>query len=188
MTANKMLQNGFYKLDLFQKPLPGFNVRGRSTIPSLAGVVCSISIMMLTFLYAGLKFTHLITKHNPNIATYVERNVIPPFEEFRFTDNGFFFAFGVEGYLNGLPRDDPQYVKMLLRLLGRFDGKDYEYILPFRKCQKEDFDKMPAPIASSAALLEKYKTDPNKSLNCIDWETVGPQLAIWGTQSSKDRY
>ena len=126
MITNKMLRNGFYRLDLFQQPLPGFNVRGHSTIPSLAGVICSLLIMLVTLLYAGLKFNHLITRHNPQITTYVERNAIPPNEEFRFLNNGFFFAFGVEGYIDGLPRDDPQYVKMFLRLFGRHDGNEYE--------------------------------------------------------------
>ena len=185
MVANKVLRNGFYTLDLFQRQLPGFNVRGRSTIPSLAGVICSFLIMLVTLLYAGLKFDQMISRENPQISSYIERNVIPPDEEFHFAENGF-FAFGVEGYVDGLPRDDPRYVKMFLRLVGRADGKTYEHLLSYRKCHSEDYADMVTSNPSSAALIEQYRTDPEKSLNCIDWSTLGKHIAIWGTQSKKD--
>ena len=182
MAANKVLRNGFHVLDLFQQQLPGFNVRGRSTIPSLAGVICSLLIMVVTLLYAGIKFAIMINRENPQISSYMERYVIPPDEEFYFKKNGFYFAFGVEGYHDGLPRDDPRYVKTFLRLFGRNNGEEYEHILPFRKCHTGDFVNMEFPIPASAALVEQYKTDPERSLNCIDWDTVGDQIAIWGSE------
>ena len=131
----------------------------------------------------------MINRENPQISSYIERYVIPPDEEFYFVKNGFYFAFGVEGYHDGLPRDDPRYVKMFLRHFGKKDnGEEYEELLPYRKCNAGDYANMVYSIPSSRAWVEQYRTDPKKSLNCIDWETVGNDIVIWGSSESKNSY
>ena len=47
---------------------------------------------------------------------------------------------------------------------------------------------MEDPDTDSAALLEKYRTDPDKYLYCIDWKKVGDKITIWGSQANQENY
>lgn len=42
--------------DMFGKPIPAFNVRGKSKVNSMAGGLISLIIMIIMFLYSTLKF------------------------------------------------------------------------------------------------------------------------------------
>ena len=44
------------KLDLFQRPLPGFNVRGNESSPSCGGGCLSLLTIMILFTYSLGKF------------------------------------------------------------------------------------------------------------------------------------
>ena len=52
----------------------------------------------------------------------------------------FKIAFSVEGYVEREVKDDPRYVKYLVRTFGKKDGKEFEQILPYHKCIEEDWD------------------------------------------------
>ena len=54
-------------LDLFAQPVPGFSVRGLSSIPSLLGGIFSFFIICIITLYATIKGTHLMMRHSPII-------------------------------------------------------------------------------------------------------------------------
>ena len=48
-------------------------------------------------------------------------------------------AFTVEGYLDSKRKDDPRFVKYLIRLYGKKEGKTYERLVPYHECTPEDF-------------------------------------------------
>ena len=50
------------------------------------------------------------------------------------------FAFGIEGFLDKQPKDDPRYVKGFARFMGNKDGEGYEKLIPYHKCTKDDFE------------------------------------------------
>ena len=58
-------------------------------------------------------------------------------------------AFGVDGYLDGELKDDPRYVKYFVRVVGKSEGKDYDKVLPFHKCNDQDWVKF-SPISSKS--------------------------------------
>ena len=49
------------------------------------------------------------------------------------------FAWTFEGYGDKEVKNDPRYVKLLMRLSGRTDGKSHEIILDYHPCQDQDF-------------------------------------------------
>ena len=40
-------------------------------------------------------------------------------------------------------KDDPKYVKYLVRIFGKKEGKEYETFIPFQKCTEEDWAEFP---------------------------------------------
>ena len=55
-------------------------------------------------------------------------------------DINYRIAFTVEGYYDGKRKDDPRFVKFLIRLYGQKEGKSYERLVEYHECTKEDFD------------------------------------------------
>ena len=66
----------FQSMDMFMSPVPGFNINGRSHVKTMTGGITSFLIIYITFLYATLKFTHLISKHNPSVNSYLRQNAL----------------------------------------------------------------------------------------------------------------
>ena len=52
-------------LDMFSKPLPSFNISGKTSVPTSVGACSTISIVVLTLSFALLKMQHLINRKNP---------------------------------------------------------------------------------------------------------------------------
>ena len=64
---------GFMKnLDMFEKPIPTFNIGGKTSVKTVMGSCCSVFIMMMTFAYGLLKLEHLIAHKNPFITSNIE--------------------------------------------------------------------------------------------------------------------
>ena len=52
-------------LDMFGKPIPGFNLRGKTSIKTSVGAICSILILMVMFAFGLLKLQKLVGRKNP---------------------------------------------------------------------------------------------------------------------------
>ena len=64
--------------DMFAKPIPSFNLRGREAVSTRIGAFCSIIIAVVVFYYALLKSIKLYQRSNPTIASYdikVDRSI-----------------------------------------------------------------------------------------------------------------
>ena len=165
-------------LDLFKAPIPSFNIGGRTSVPSLIGGICSFLVMMLVLMYSALKFKQLTNRTNPNISRFLERDAIDSTTKFNLLDVGFHFAFGVEGFLDREMKNDPRYVKLLVRFVQNVNGKPVDKVLPFHKCTAKDWAKFAPPSTDSVDLLNKFKTEPDRYLFCIDWEKIAPEIEI----------
>ena len=66
--------------------------------------------------YASLKLSHLLSKQNPMISEILERNFFDYQTKLDLTEIGFKMAFSVEGYLDSELKDDPRYVKYIVRI------------------------------------------------------------------------
>ena len=69
------MPNVLKKIDIFGEPLPGFNLKGDTAIPTLTGGICTFLILIIFIAYGSLKFIHLKDKRNPEIIQVTEKGV-----------------------------------------------------------------------------------------------------------------
>jgi hypothetical protein len=62
-------------LDFFGVPTPQLNFESRTAIGTWVGVLATICLFTTQSLYTGLKFTHLITRYNPQVTVAEESGV-----------------------------------------------------------------------------------------------------------------
>ena len=82
----------------------------------------------------------MLSKHNPFISELTERNFYDFQTHLDLNSIQFKQAFSVEGYLDKERKDDPRYVKIIMRMLGKKNGVDYQEIIPHHLCTKEDWE------------------------------------------------
>ena len=69
--------------------------------------------------YSLTKLLQLMSRHNPQIASFEERGLLDSSLVFNFNDRDWRFAFTVEGFLDKQTKEDPRYVKGLARLVWK---------------------------------------------------------------------
>ena len=70
-------------------------------------------------MYSTIKFSHLITKHNPNISTYFNEDDMSEIAV-NLNENKFKFAVTIENFHGEIKqKNDPKYVKYLFRKYGK---------------------------------------------------------------------
>ena len=75
-------------------------------------------------MYASLKFSHLIDKHNPNINSFYQENYYESKEGIDLVERNVKIAFTIEDtYGKKKQKNDPRYVKWLVRFEGLIEGK-----------------------------------------------------------------
>ena len=143
------LQNTIDAIDLFKKELPTFNMKGKTHVPSYFGAFMSVLVALIVTVYALTKFIQLISKHNPNVSSWIEQGAVTSETVLDFKMEGFNIAFGAEGYIDGEIKDDERYVKFFTRLVTQTNGIETETIIPNKRCRTEDFDMFSPPIQSA---------------------------------------
>ena len=78
------------------------------------GGIVSLAFMIVTFLFATVKFQELVTRHNPTINTYTLKNEYSSDDKMDLGDDSydFSYAFGLVSE-EGKPFNDPRFVKWL---------------------------------------------------------------------------
>ena len=74
-------------LDMFGAQLPTFNLKGEEKVRTHCGGCTSLIIIYVTFLFATLKLQHLLSKHNPTVNTFVQRDALDENEIWSGEDN-----------------------------------------------------------------------------------------------------
>ena len=80
--------------------MPGFRFKGKPEVESVPGGMLSFCIILVTLLYAAVKFEKLMMRSNPNVSSFLERGMISTRQKLNIRDAGLQFAIGVEGYLD----------------------------------------------------------------------------------------
>ena len=174
-------------IDLFQRGIPSFNIKGRTFVSSLPGGIFSLIIFSTMIFYASVKFVHLVSRHNPTVSSYKNEFFFDASEEVDLYESSVHFAFGVEGYVDGELKDDSKFVKYLVRMYGKIEGEKFERFVTHHECTADDLDLMGKPAPESAHLIEQYKARTNgKRLFCLDQDQFknGEPLSVWGTEYS----
>ena len=86
----------FRRLDIFGLELPTFNLKGRDKVQTRIGGVVSILIGLLVLMYASLKFSHLVDRHNPVINSFYKENYYESGEGIDLAERNVKIAFTVE--------------------------------------------------------------------------------------------
>ena len=128
------LHNLLINMDVFGKQLPAFNLRGQPIVHTMTGGIITFSIVVVMLIYASIKMIQMIDHHNPQVAQFTEHTVFDYNEKLDLNEIGFRLAFSVEGYHSREQKNDPRYVKYLVRIFGIKDGKEYERFIPYHKC------------------------------------------------------
>jgi len=160
------------QLDLFEVPLPAFNLRGQESIRTSAGGIVSLVIMLVTFMFASIKMMHLLSRYNPNVSYFVMQDNFEPDYEFNFADENFMFAFALEEVFTDELKDDTRFVKYFVTYGTYAPDMPTVKELPIYPCREEDYAKFFPVEKKSAGRLEAIKTTPGRKLYCIDWEKV----------------
>ena len=171
-------RNWSARIDLFQHNIPMFNMRGTYKVSTYSGAMLSFAIVIVLLLYGALKFIVLLSRSNPNVSTYTELNQFDSSDVLNLRDTNIRVAFGIEGYLDNELKNDPRYVKTIVRLWQKKDGVAGETILPFHKCTAEDFDHFAAPASDAVGMLEDMKTSDVRGLYCLDYDEIGHLLDL----------
>ena len=77
----------------------------------------------------------------------------------------------------------------MARIRYKRNGENGEKIVPYHPCSAEELNDFPPPIPDSVGLMEIYKKEnPKRHLFCLDWDKLGEELAIWGTENDEISY
>ena len=145
VSAKFNLGQVFSWLDLFAQPLPQFNIHGKAEVSSQFGRAVSLVIYSVMFLYSAHKFMQLLSRANPTVSSSVESKQLDSSAVVDLYAENIRFAFGVEGYKDQQFKDDPRYVKPIIRTVTNKSGVRDEKILKFQKCTVEDYDQFAPP-------------------------------------------
>ena len=85
-------------------------------------------------------YQQLMKKHNPLVSQVLDKDIFTFEDKLALADIDFRIAFTFEGYLSREIKNDPRYVKYLVRIFGIHEGEEYEHILPYHLCTDEDWE------------------------------------------------
>ena len=145
------------------------------------GLVTSL-IVIIMLIYGSIKIIQLITFHNPNVTEHLEKTVFDSSEQLDLNKIGFKLAFSVTGYHSRELKNDPRYVKYLVRIFGIKDGKEYEKFIPYHKCEEKDWAEFPPASKASSYAIEDIKKDPKRGMFCLDWSAQ--ELLLYGNEKN----
>ena len=170
-------------LDLFQIPIPAFNVKAEESVKTLCGAATSMIILVTLFYYGLVKTIQLIDKSNVQIAKYeqgAESTVAVPFD---YKSTNAKLAVSIQGFEDQTYKNDPRYVKWFVRLFGKKDGERVETHIPFHTCTDEDYDSFYPISPSQETSMKNIRADENAKMICIDWNDDSIPFQIYGETS-----
>lgn len=76
-----LFRRSIESIDFFAKPMPQFQLKGRSRVPSLIGGIFALAILAIMALYALIKLNVLLNHENPNVSTFLDLFSIEQWEK-----------------------------------------------------------------------------------------------------------
>ena len=96
-------------------------------------------------------------------------------------------AFSVTGTVDGQVKNDPRYVKFMVRVFGKKDGVPHEKILDYHVCTAEELYLFGDSSRESIAPLNDFIQDEKKHLYCLDWDQLNEsEVSIWGIENDNN--
>ena len=104
--------------------------------------------------YSGMKLEMLVSRKNPKISVYTEEFKLSSEDVLNLKDKKLRFAWTIEGFIDKKLKNDPRYVKILMRIVGRRQGKINETILDYHICTEQDFKDFAPPTLDANRVLK----------------------------------
>ena len=142
-TARK-LGNAFAKFDGFGHSIE-LNIGGESKIQSKVGAALSVVLTIVMLAYSSTRAQQLVFRKDSDIARVEIINGLNTNDTFKYHEVNFTIAFGVAGYFDGTPRDDPEYVQWEVNYENKIKNETWSEPVSIHKCTQEDYDEF-API------------------------------------------
>ena len=98
-------------MDIFQKDLPGFNLKGKEKVSTVFGGLITVILIIIMLLYGGIKLKHLVDRANPNVSTFVKEFNLTSEDTLKLKESDMRFAWTFEGFTDKELKNDPRYVK-----------------------------------------------------------------------------
>ena len=83
---------------MFGAPLPTFNLKGKNTVHTVSGGIMTFLVILVMLIYGSIKMFHLVSRDNPNIVAYLERNYYTHNNHLDLNKIDFHLAFSFEGF------------------------------------------------------------------------------------------
>ena len=109
------------KVDLYGRDIPSFSMQGETRVSTSMGGIMTLIIVYVTFLYATLKFQHLVERNNPQVVQWKKNDVLHD-EVFHVDEDKFMMAFAIEDFVTYDSKTDPRYLKWQTVYLEVKDG------------------------------------------------------------------
>ena len=101
-------------------------------------------------MFSVLKLQHLLSKHNPQVNSFVERDAFDDQDVYWAEDDDeFMIAFLVTHFIKGDVKNDPKYVKWFAEFVLQEDGVFSYGEVPMHVCNETDFAKFHPPNRAS---------------------------------------
>ena len=130
----------------------------------------------------------MLKRTNPTISSFTAKNEVTKYDDLNLKNADLRFAFAVEGFIDKQLKDDPRFVKYMVRTVTRDNGKETEKILPHRKCSPSDLDALAPPAEDAIFQFKEYTEDPTRDLFCLDWDELKDDVNIFGSWNDASRY
>lgn len=72
--------------DMFAIHIPNFTLAGQTKFQTYAGGVVSMVLSIVVFTFALLKLEHMISRKNPNVNAFVDKNQVLTEDVFEFAN------------------------------------------------------------------------------------------------------
>ena len=112
----------------------------------------------------------MIEKPNPVIAKYDQEVDFTLADPLDIKQTNAKIAVSFQGYLEQDHKDDPRYVKWMVRLFGNQDYKRFERHVPFHICTDEDYDQFFPITPSQEGQMKRFREGGSAKMICIDWD------------------
>ena len=133
---------------MFQAPVPGFNIAGKTGVGTLLGSLCSLLLIIIMTLYGLIKLDQLVNKIDPTITTVSEKQAfgdeIMPIN--LRDETNMRFAFSIADRNDAETLIDPRYVKVIARVFtNNFNGTNVEHVVELKPCTDDDWAQFSPP-------------------------------------------
>ena len=160
--SKQSLQNAtatfFYKFDMFAAPVPVFNIRGQTEVRTFVGSFMSVSLMMVTILFAIQKLQVMLLRKRPDIIVFTDDAGTDSSLKFNVVDQDFMMAFSASQWDKGA-RTDSRYIQWLTTVVTATKDSYTEVNYPMHRCTDADFDNFYPIAPETFEKVTKFKDD-----------------------------